>query len=566
MKKNVLALSISAALCGMGMVGSAYAITDLGVAASVGAATLLKGNNDGIGHNAIIPYFTAQGKNATAFTLTNTTSIGKAVKIRFRGAENSDDVLDFQVFLSPFDVWTASISQNAAGAASITTADKSCTKPFFTLGTAQSFLTGRLSGSTNVAGTREGYVEIFNMADILPSSGTNVGSATTHNAGTPSCSSAGFTALDTDRPAGTGAAVAAITAATGYTDLAIGLALPTTGLVANWIVINTALGNSYSGQANATQALLAGAPATGNLVYWPQSSVAVSLPATANSFGGWTADPLFIGLAPAIAINMQDLPDMSTPYIAGLSTNAGFNFTTPAAYAAPGDQWAAKTQASKLTTSLAAVTVNNDFYNDTNGATDWVFTMPTRRYSAAVKYGTTPTIAFTNYVNTETQAGGASIAAAPVGALPNLNYFDVTNSVLNGSVICVTGISPSVYNREEGTAAAGGPGVTFSPAGAVPSLSFCGEAGVWAMGQTIPATGASTAVLSSGITNVAQGVGVNNYLSGWATVATPGLGAGAAARGLPVVGFSFAKAASDPTKSYGWAFPHTVTRVVGYQY
>jgi len=117
MKKNVLALSISAALCGLGMVGSAYAVTDLGVATSVGAATKLKGNNDGIGHNLIVPYYTAQGKNATAFTLTNTTNVAKAVKIRFRGAENSDDVLDFQVFLSPFDVWTASVSQSATGEA-----------------------------------------------------------------------------------------------------------------------------------------------------------------------------------------------------------------------------------------------------------------------------------------------------------------------------------------------------------------------------------------------------------------------------------------------------------------
>ena len=115
MKKNVLALSISAALCGMGMVGSAYAVTDLGVAQSVGAATLLRANSDGIGHSSIIPYYTAQGKNATAITLTNTTSVGKAVKVRFRGAENSDDVLDFQVFLSAYDVWTASVSQSPTG-------------------------------------------------------------------------------------------------------------------------------------------------------------------------------------------------------------------------------------------------------------------------------------------------------------------------------------------------------------------------------------------------------------------------------------------------------------------
>jgi hypothetical protein len=548
MKKNVLALSISAALCGMGMVGSAYAVTDLGVTASVGTATSLKGNNDGIGHNLIVPYFTAQGKNATAFTLTNTTSIGKAVKVRFRGAENSDDVLDFQVFLSPRDVWTASVSQAVTGEATITTNDKSCTKPAFTAGVAQSFLTGRLSGSTNTAGTREGYIEIFNMGDIVAANGAgNVGDAITHVAGVPPCKSTGFTLLDTD------------TTTANLLAAPIGLALPTTGLVANWIIINTALGNSYAGQASATQALDATfAPATGNLVYWPQSSVPIG-----TNVSGWTADPLLAGLAPLVNANMQDLPDMSTPYISGLAPVLNTNYNSPAAYTAGNNQWASKVQASKLTASLAAVSVNNDFYNDTSGATDWVFTMPTRRYNAAVKYGTTPTIARTDYISSDAQAPG-TYAPATSALSPNSiqNYFDSTNTVLNGNVICVSGITPTVYNREEGSVAAGGPGVSFSPASALPSLSFCGEAGVFAMGQTVPASGASTAVLSSGIVNVAQGVGINNYSSGWATIATPGIGG----RGLPVVGFSFSKAASDPTKSYGWSQPHTVTRVAGYTY
>jgi len=183
MKKNVLALSISAALCGLGMVGSAHAITDLGVGVSVGAATTLKNNNDGIGHNLIVPYYTAQGKNATAITLTNTTATAKAVKIRFRGAENSDDVLDFQVFLSKNDVWTASISQSATGEAMITTTDKSCTKPAFTSGVGVNFKTSRLSAATNTGGTREGYIEIFNMADIV--GGSALETAITHVAGVP---------------------------------------------------------------------------------------------------------------------------------------------------------------------------------------------------------------------------------------------------------------------------------------------------------------------------------------------------------------------------------------------
>ena len=544
MKKNVLALSISAALCGLGMVGSAYAITDLGVAASVGTATKLKGNNDGIGHNLIVPYYTAQGKNATAFTLTNTTNIAKAVKVRFRGAENSDDVLDFQVFLSPFDVWTASVSQDATGAASITTSDKSCTKPAFPAGSV-AFKTSRLSAADNVGGTREGYIEIFNMADLTGALAT----AVTHVAGVPKdCAAASFVALDTD------STTAVYTAG--------GLALPTTGLTANWIIINTATGTSWSGQAAATQALTAAnVPGTGNIVYWPQMSTAIG-----TNVSGFTADPLLTGTAPIINATMQDLPDMSTPYISGLAPVAGVVFSLPGAYTAGvTDQWASKVQASQLTTSLAVTSTNNDFYTDSTigGATDWAFTMPTRRYNVAVKYGATPALAFTDYTKTDTAVPGTVVAAAPAAALPNLNYFDTAvatgNVVLKGNVACVTGITANAYNREEGTSVIT-TSTTFSPSTASPTISFCGEAGVWALGQTVGASG--SAVLLGSITNVAQAVPVNNYGSGWLNVGTPGLGA----KGLPVVGASFSKASSDPAKTYGWSQPHYTTRVAGFVY
>src|SRR5256885_2948050 len=87
MKKNVLALSIATMIGGLGFAGAASA-----------ALTV---NESGTGHILVVPYYTAQNGNATVFHLTNTDLVnGKAVKVRFRGASNSDDVLDFQVFLS----------------------------------------------------------------------------------------------------------------------------------------------------------------------------------------------------------------------------------------------------------------------------------------------------------------------------------------------------------------------------------------------------------------------------------------------------------------------------------
>ena len=49
----------------------------------------------------------------------------KSVKVRFLEGKNSREVLDFNLFLSPFDVWTAAVSATGAGGAKATSADNS---------------------------------------------------------------------------------------------------------------------------------------------------------------------------------------------------------------------------------------------------------------------------------------------------------------------------------------------------------------------------------------------------------------------------------------------------------
>ena len=163
MKKNVLALSIATMIGGLGFTGAAFA-----------AAGDVSVNPNGDGHILLVPYYTVQDGNVTAFNIVNTdTKNGKAVKVRFRGASNSDDVLDFQVFLSPGDVWTAAVTADANGLAQLVTADNSCTLPKIELNTPVPFIKDRLTkaGWTDAdknAQTREGYIEILNMADIDP--------------------------------------------------------------------------------------------------------------------------------------------------------------------------------------------------------------------------------------------------------------------------------------------------------------------------------------------------------------------------------------------------------------
>ena len=159
MKKNVLALSIATLIGGLGFAGSASAALEVA--------------ESGAGHILLVPYYSAQEGNLSVFHLTNTDTInGKAVKVRFRGASNSDDVLDFQVFMSPGDVWTGIVSQNpATGLANLLTVDNTCTLPALPAA-GKDFVTDRLTradwtAADKAAQTREGYVEILNMADIL---------------------------------------------------------------------------------------------------------------------------------------------------------------------------------------------------------------------------------------------------------------------------------------------------------------------------------------------------------------------------------------------------------------
>jgi len=564
MKKNVLALSIAAMAAGFA--GSAFAVTDYvapaGKAAAlipasgttpaspaVAAGAALQLSTTGTCHSLVVPYFSAQNGNKTLLSLTNTDSyFGKAVKIRFRGAANSDDVYDFQVFLSPGDVWTADIHQGADGYAALTTSDNSCTKP---TSVNQSFKDSRFKAAgwtdaVNQSNTREGYIEIFNMADIVPIAGKNgVYESIKHSAaGVPLC---------TNVPAN---AALAIAAGTAWTDIdkvgnntaalnAAGLIEPSTGLMANWTIINVPNATAWSGAATAIEAVTAAVPpvpGTGAVVYFPQVNATVGGALTGAVAANFTADPLLsAGLVSGQA--QFDLPDMSTTYV-------GAAGPTPASVAA---------QASVLTAALATTSINNEFWtlDAISGATDWVFSMPTRRYSAAVDYSNlvggvvTPIIRYTDL--------GAAGAAG--------DYFNATNMVLNSAnIACVSGITNTFWNREEGTAIVAAGDTSSSPGDAAPApLAMCGETSVLAFNDSAStgADAAPTKVLGAQTTvrNYNLAIGGTKVQEGWMRLNTSGL----ANVGLPIIGSAF-MSAFNPEVSAGTAgnfsmtFPHRTTR------
>ena len=169
-------------------------LAGLGAAGTAEAVYL---NPNGTGQALVYPYYTAQsvGGNAwnTYISIVNTTTRAKALKVRVLEGKTSAEVLDFNLYLSPNDVWTAAIvpGPGAADPARMVTADNSCTQPVGNLPVANggepfrnfNYTTGgpALPG-TGLDRTREGYIEILEMGTLTGAWAT----AVTHtSAGVP---------------------------------------------------------------------------------------------------------------------------------------------------------------------------------------------------------------------------------------------------------------------------------------------------------------------------------------------------------------------------------------------
>jgi hypothetical protein len=165
-----------------------------GAAGIAGTAQAVNMNPDGLGQVLIYPYYTVRDGNTTLLSVVNTTDSAKAVKVRFNEGYNSREVLDFNLYLSAWDVWTAALYDDA-GTPTMVTSDTSCTVPYFygndtdafgnTVGT-QEFLHFAYTGAnvdggpTSIDRAKEGHFEIIEMGTLTDDSATakRVGSAT----------------------------------------------------------------------------------------------------------------------------------------------------------------------------------------------------------------------------------------------------------------------------------------------------------------------------------------------------------------------------------------------------
>jgi hypothetical protein len=400
MNRNSLTTAVIAGIAGVA-----------GIANMAGAVNL---NPDGLGQVLLYPYYTVNGGQQTVLSVVNTTDVGKAVKVRFLEGYNSREVLDFNLFLSPFDVWVASVFSlsdagiSGAGAA-ITTNDNSCTAPQFTQGTVnghgyQSFLnyayTGTYAdtGPTGTDRTREGHFEIISMADIVTDSDLYVD--TKHVDGLPpgcaAVSSGGKTQAEID-----------FEADDEYT-------IPTSGLFGSAGPVNVAQGTYYSYNADALDGFTATALAT------PTGSLSPSL-SDVNDANPTTATSYVF----------DDGALLTSTYTAGGSTGID-----------------------AVSSVFMASNIYNEYITSGDGSagTDWVVTFPTKRFYVDPLY-----------TNSETSA-----------IIP---FEEVFGEGTSGPGLSCTEVAITIYDREENTSTPGGCGFSPCPPGQPPS-SLCHETNV----------------------------------------------------------------------------------------
>ncbi len=386
-----------------------------GVAGIANMASAVNLNPDGLGQALLYPYYTVNAQQQTLLSVVNTTSIAKAVKVRFLEGYNSREVLDFNLFLSPFDVWTAGVFALAdagvgTAGAGILTYDNSCTAPALTESTLPSgegyvafrnyLFTGKYtdSGPTTIDRTDEGHFEMISMGDIT---GAALLTDITHvNGVPPKCASA-----ETDFEATNFASVVA----------------PTSGLFGAASVVNVSQGTYYAYNADAIDGF------TG-----------IALPSQTGS------------LNPNFTYANDGNGTTATSYV----FNDGTLITSP--YSITGGQ---------AIDAVSSVFASNNVYNewqsaaDGSAGSDWVVTFPTKRFYVDPLY-TSSTSAIAPFAEV---FGGLECGAS------GCTYTDPGNSC--------DSIGVTLYNREEGSSVPAG--CTFSPCPpGQPGSALCKETNV----------------------------------------------------------------------------------------
>ncbi len=114
----------------------------------------------------LFPYYNVNNGFISMYNIRNTHNETKAVKIRFRESRVSNDVLDFNVYMSPYDHYSFFLQYDpAAKVVRIVTGDNTCSYPSKDLVNQQTFL--QAYKNTELSDLNEGYIEVIEMGNLL---------------------------------------------------------------------------------------------------------------------------------------------------------------------------------------------------------------------------------------------------------------------------------------------------------------------------------------------------------------------------------------------------------------
>lgn len=514
-RKKLVTLAVTSALGGAAMLST--------------PAQAVNVSQSGTGQVLLFPYYTVKNDFNTNIYVTNTSDRTAIAKVRFREALNSREVRDFNIILSPHDMWTGTVTINGSSGAKVKTYDHTCTAPMvegdgdtgwkvnddgskeinFTniayTGDAEGTFAD--SGPTSLTRTQEGYIEVILMATShYPESSSTALADILASFPTTTIS------YDAQHVAGTPRDCGAI--ADDFDALSFGTAAPSTGrwaefggpaniLMGNSTLINVPAGMSFD------------APATA-LEDWLVSDV--NTPTV-------TSEIIYAG---------GDLsPDLSN----GGDTGANTALTANALHSGVSvtEQFLAAQDA--VTAVLMAQNVYNEFVADTASglATDWVVTFPTKHF----------------YVDVENTSTSTATAYAP--------FRYTFQGDADGNGVSCDEYTVTYYNREELRYTTVGSS-QFSPRPRTGSSNpeFCYEVNVLTFNNTQVFGGGSnhTSVTTTGV-----------GAAGWASInltETNGESFSTIFTGLPTIGFSAITRnnASDGNnnRNYGDSIGHTYIR------
>jgi hypothetical protein len=487
-RKKIVALAVASAISGGAVMMSA-------------PAQAMNVSQQNVGEALIFPYYTVQNGFDTLFYITNTSDRTTMFKIRFREARNSRETRDFNVILSPYDMWTGVVSIGGAGVPVVRTYDKSCTAPvlaasptnagateveFTSLaydGTDGNPLYAYDKGGKDSARMNEGYFEVIEMAhSTIPetqiTSSNLVEYKTQHVSGTPRDCATVATYFDSAANLANGA--------TGSGKFSTFTA-PADVLKGHSIFIDVTTGKSL--EADPTH--IAHFADTSTLIYQPGD------------------------LKPSLA---------DGDVVAALGFDSAFGIAPwVAGTAARGDS------ADLVTQLLTQKYVINEFVADGVNKTDWVVTYPTKHFYAD------------RVLNTGLPNG--SVALPPFAE--NFPYYGYSCDK----------ISLQYWDREEKTKPASSGGFSPAPTGGTVKLCYEVNRITWNNSNVFgPATSTSyNNVLSKSTTDVGT--------AGWAMLELFDTGDNTFA-GLPVIGFAATvREAGGATVNYGSDEVHTYTKL-----